>query len=71
MPTGSRRKRIDDGTHPFDDPTYDLKRGLFFGKPRKLRPRDTHALYETETDYLRRHSLLSDAELTALNERNR
>ena len=65
MPEGTRRE-CTSGQHPHDDPTNGLLRDLYYGIPRFQRACDRSATYETQTDYLRRHSLLSAAELTEL-----
>ena len=69
MPADTRRE-CTSGVHPHDDPTNDLPRELYYGKPRLLRACDMSAIYETQTDYLRRLSLLTAAEVTVLKNGN-
>ena len=65
IPKGTRRQRLD-GRHPHDDPRYSLSKQLFFGCPQCLRECDIGGIYESQEAYLRRHSLLSGAELRVL-----
>ena len=60
-----RRERIDGKPHPHDHPGYPthLKK-LIFGKPSCFSTHDeSEAEYEDEEDYLRRHGLLTPAEM--------
>ena len=61
-----RRERIDNEVHPHDKPGADPQRRLFMGKPARVGTEDRTAVYETQESFLRRHSLLSDAEQLAL-----
>lgn len=57
------RLRIDGKPHPFDRPENPRRGQLFQGKPRYMSTKDDFAaVYETETDYLMRHGLLTDRE---------
>jgi hypothetical protein len=68
LPADTRRA-CTSGTHPYDDPTNDLPRELYYGKPRYLRACDMSATYESQTEFLRRHSMLNAAELRSYPER--
>jgi hypothetical protein len=65
MPKGTRRQRLD-GRHPHDDPSYSLEKKLWYGLPQYQRPCDLQTLYESESSYLARLSLLTVRELASL-----
>ncbi|MCA9113960.1 MAG: hypothetical protein KDA79_02665 [Planctomycetaceae bacterium] len=78
IPAGTRRERIDGGVHPYDEPNnpkrhcgfhyglpYERHSEGFVGTGWKPHP-DALAIYETQTDYLRRLNLLTAAEIQAL-----
>lgn len=73
-PANQFRTRVDGKRHQFLDPTFDLSRELSFGVPRCFRECDLPdggvlniaTSFESEASFLRRRSLLGDAELKAL-----
>ena len=73
-PPNQFRTRTDGKRHQFLDPEFDLSRELGFGVPRCFRECDLPdggvlniaTSFESEASFLRRRSLLGDAELKAL-----
>ena len=73
-PPNQFRTRTDGKRHQFWDPSFDLRRELIFGRPRYFREcdipdggvLDIAKSFESEASFLKRHSLLGDAELKAL-----
>lgn len=71
MPPGTRRERIDGKPHPHDQGNVDPDRRLFRGMPARVGLKHKDAAYESEESFLERHSLLSDAEVQALEKMER
>jgi hypothetical protein len=66
-----RRQRSDGGIHPHDRVGADPEHRMFMGKPARIQAQDVRAEYETEKTFLRRCSMLDDAELQELGKEDR